>query len=115
VTAITNRREIIAGNIDDILKSNPDNWVNWSRDPDERGTKQSDRPAPLADGDNRQQLGRQTRPAPGRLAVKSRTVKSPGPAQVAEYGQPCWEADILPANVIGEALDNHIASWLDRK
>ena len=43
-------RQVNAGNLDDILKSNPDNWVNWSRDPDEHGMKQSDRPAPLADG-----------------------------------------------------------------
>ena len=43
-------REVNAGNMDDILKSNPDNWVNWSRDPDERGMKQGDRPAPHADG-----------------------------------------------------------------
>jgi peptidoglycan hydrolase-like protein with peptidoglycan-binding domain len=43
-------REVNAGNMDDILKSNPDNWVNRSRDPAERGMKQSDRPAPHADG-----------------------------------------------------------------
>ena len=43
-------RPVNAGNIDDILESNPDNWVNWSRDPGERGMKQSDRLAPLADG-----------------------------------------------------------------
>jgi peptidoglycan hydrolase-like protein with peptidoglycan-binding domain len=39
-----------AGNIDDILKSDPDTWANRSRNPDERGMKQSDRLAPLADG-----------------------------------------------------------------
>jgi hypothetical protein len=43
-------RPVNAGNIDDILKSNPDTWANRSRDPDERGMKQSDRLAPLADG-----------------------------------------------------------------
>jgi hypothetical protein len=43
-------REVTAGNLDDILKSNPDTWRNWSRDPAEQGMKQSERLAPLADG-----------------------------------------------------------------
>lgn len=41
---------VTAGNIDAILKSDPDNWINRSRDPDERGMKQRDRTAPIADG-----------------------------------------------------------------
>jgi len=42
--------EVTAGNIDSILSSDPDNWINRSRDPDEQGMKQRDRMAPIADG-----------------------------------------------------------------
>ena len=47
--------QVNGGNLEDVLKSNPDHWRNWSRYPDDQGKKQSDRPAPLADGnlDNR--------------------------------------------------------------
>ena len=29
------------------------------------------------------------------------------------HGSVCWEADVLPASVIEQALDNHIRSWRD--
>jgi hypothetical protein len=32
-----------------------------------------------------------------------------------QYGDRCWEADVLPASVIEEALDADIRSWRDRK
>jgi hypothetical protein len=32
---------------------------------------------------------------------------------VERYGTTCWEADVLPATVIEEALNDHIQSWLD--
>jgi len=34
---------------------------------------------------------------------------------VGEYGNRCWEADVLPASVIEQAIDAHIRSWLDAK
>jgi peptidoglycan hydrolase-like protein with peptidoglycan-binding domain len=43
-------RPVTAGNLDDILNSNPDTWINRSRDPDEQAMKQSERMAPLTDG-----------------------------------------------------------------
>lgn len=32
---------------------------------------------------------------------------------VAEYGDRCWEADILPASVIEQAINDEIHSWID--
>ena len=34
---------------------------------------------------------------------------------IEQYGERCWETDILPASVIEEALEDHIRSWLDVK
>ncbi len=34
---------------------------------------------------------------------------------VEQYGDRCWEADILPSAVIEQAIDAHIGSWLDAK
>ena len=34
---------------------------------------------------------------------------------IEQYGERCWETDILPASVIEQALDAHIRSWLDVK
>jgi len=34
---------------------------------------------------------------------------------IEQYGERCWETDILPAAVIEQALDNHVRSWLDGK
>ena len=34
---------------------------------------------------------------------------------IEEYGERCWETDILPASVIEQALDDHIRSWRDAK
>jgi hypothetical protein len=32
---------------------------------------------------------------------------------IAEHGNVCWEADVLPAAVIEQALDDEVNSWLD--
>ena len=32
---------------------------------------------------------------------------------IAQYGDRCWEADILPGDVIEQAIDADIGSWLD--
>jgi hypothetical protein len=32
---------------------------------------------------------------------------------MAQYGDRCWEADILPATTIEQAIDAEINSWLD--
>jgi hypothetical protein len=34
---------------------------------------------------------------------------------VAEYGERCWEVDILPANVIETALADEIDGWLNTR
>ena len=34
---------------------------------------------------------------------------------IEQYGERCWETDILPAAVIEQALDAHMRSWLDVK
>jgi hypothetical protein len=34
---------------------------------------------------------------------------------IEQYGERCWETDILPAAVIEQALDDHVRSWLDGK
>ena len=34
---------------------------------------------------------------------------------IEQYGERCWETDILPAAVIEQALDDHVRSWLDSK
>jgi hypothetical protein len=34
---------------------------------------------------------------------------------MSEFGERCWEVDILPPAAIRAALDAHIASWLDWK
>ena len=34
---------------------------------------------------------------------------------IEQYGDRCWETDILPATVIRQALDDHVWSWLDER
>jgi hypothetical protein len=34
---------------------------------------------------------------------------------IEQYGERCWETDILPASVIEQALDDRIRSWRDAK
>ena len=50
-----------------------------------------------------------------RLAIEVKPSDSRAKAFVAEYGDRCWEADVLPATVIEQAIDDDIGGWLDRK
>lgn len=49
------------------------------------------------------------------LGIEVKPSDSRAEAYIAEHGDRCWEADILPAAVIEQTLDRHIAVWLDRK
>jgi hypothetical protein len=48
-----------------------------------------------------------------RLAIGVKPSDSRSKAYVREYGNRCWEADILAADVITAAIDRAIARWLD--
>jgi hypothetical protein len=48
-----------------------------------------------------------------RLAIEVKPSDSRAKAFVAEYGDRCWEADVLPAAVIAQVIDAHVRSWLD--
>ena len=50
-----------------------------------------------------------------RLAIEVKPSDSRAKAFVAEYGERCWEADVLPGAVIEQAIDDHIAIWLDQR
>jgi hypothetical protein len=50
-----------------------------------------------------------------RLGIEVKESDSRSKAYIAQYGNRCWEADILPAATIQAALDAHILTWLDRK
>jgi hypothetical protein len=51
----------------------------------------------------------------GRLAIEVKPSDSRAKAFVAEYGDRCWEADVLPASAIEAAVDDHIHTWLDTR
>jgi hypothetical protein len=48
-----------------------------------------------------------------RLAIAVKPSDSRSKTYIAEHGSRCWEADVLPAAVIEQALDAHVSSWLD--
>jgi hypothetical protein len=48
-----------------------------------------------------------------RLSIEVKPSDSRARKFIAEHGNRCWEADVLPAAVIERAIDRHIASWLD--
>jgi hypothetical protein len=50
-----------------------------------------------------------------RLAIEVKPSDSRSKAFVAEYGNRRWEADVLSAAVIEDAIDQHVRSWLDAK
>jgi hypothetical protein len=50
-----------------------------------------------------------------RLAIEVKPSDSRSKAFVAEHGNRCWEADVLPAAVIEKAIDDEIRSWLDQE
>ena len=50
-----------------------------------------------------------------RLAIEVKPSDSRAKTFVEQYGDRCWEADVLPAAVIEQAIDADIRSWLDVK
>jgi hypothetical protein len=50
-----------------------------------------------------------------RQGIQVKPSDSRAKRYLAEYGDRCWETDILPAATIRQALDSHIRSWLDAK
>jgi hypothetical protein len=50
-----------------------------------------------------------------RLAIEVKPSDSRSKKFVAEYGDLCWEADVLPAAVIEQAINDHIRPWLDAR
>jgi hypothetical protein len=49
------------------------------------------------------------------LAIEVKPSDSRSRAFIEQYGDRCWEADVLPASVIEEAIDADIRSWFDAK
>jgi hypothetical protein len=49
------------------------------------------------------------------LSIEVKESDSRSKAYIAQYGDQCWEVDILPAAIIDDALDADIRSWLNRK
>jgi hypothetical protein len=48
-----------------------------------------------------------------RLAIAVKPSDSRARKYVMEYGDRCWEVDVLPPERIRAALDVHVNSWLD--
>jgi hypothetical protein len=49
------------------------------------------------------------------LSIEVKASDSRSESYVAQYGDRCWETDVLPPAIIREALDSHIRTWLDAK
>jgi hypothetical protein len=49
-----------------------------------------------------------------RLAIAVKPSDSRAEKYIADYGNRCWEVDVLSPDRIRAALDAHINSWLDR-
>jgi hypothetical protein len=49
-----------------------------------------------------------------RLSIEVKDSDTRSKSYIAQYGNRCWEADILPGQVIQDTLDADIRSWLDR-
>jgi hypothetical protein len=64
-------------------------------------------------GLTRQQV-RAIRNARLRQGIEVKESDSRSTRYIAQYGDRCWEADILPAATIEQAIDAEIDSWLDR-
>lgn len=50
-----------------------------------------------------------------RLSIEVKVSDSRSEAFIEQYGDRCWETDVLPAAVIEQAIDADIRSWLDHK
>jgi hypothetical protein len=49
-----------------------------------------------------------------RLAIAVKPSDSRAKKYIAEYGDRCWEVDVLPSDRIRTVLDSHVDSWLDQ-
>jgi hypothetical protein len=49
-----------------------------------------------------------------RLAIDVKPSDSRAKKYIEQYGDRCWEVDVLPPDQIRAALDSHINCWLDR-
>jgi hypothetical protein len=47
------------------------------------------------------------------LAIAVKDSDSRSHSYIGEYGRRCWEADILPAHVIEQAIDDDVRGWLN--
>jgi len=54
-------------------------------------------------------------PAIAPLGIAVKPSDSRARRYVQEHGTVCWEADVLPAAMIAQALDDAVTSWLDAK
>jgi hypothetical protein len=50
-----------------------------------------------------------------RLGIGVKPTDSRAKNYIRQFGNRCWEADILPAAIIRQTLDREITRWLDRK
>jgi hypothetical protein len=50
-----------------------------------------------------------------RQGIEVKPSDSRAQCYIGEYGERCWETDILPGATIAQTLDRYIYSWLDVK
>ena len=50
-----------------------------------------------------------------RQGIEVKPSDSRAESYIDQYGDRCWETDVLPGAVIEEEIGNHIRSWLDAK
>lgn len=50
-----------------------------------------------------------------RRGIEVKVSDSRSRSYIEQYGDRCWEADVLSAETIRQAIDDHIRSWLDAK
>jgi hypothetical protein len=50
-----------------------------------------------------------------RFSIEVKASDSRSKSYIEKYGNRCWEADVLPADVIEQELARHIGTWLDRE
>jgi hypothetical protein len=49
------------------------------------------------------------------LSIEVKASDSRSRSFIAQYGNRCWETDVLPPAIIRQALDHHIHTWLNHK
>jgi hypothetical protein len=50
-----------------------------------------------------------------RLSIEVKPSDSRSEKYVEQYGNRCWEVDVLPEDTIRQALDDDIRTWLNRE